>query len=279
MESCCVSVIMPCYNDGRYIEESIRSLKNQTFTDYELIVIDDGSDDPETLRILSALPDDHIRLLHTDHVRPAGARNHGIRQARGKYILPLDSDDLIEPTYLEKAVRILDENENIGIVYCYADLFGCRTGRWDLPDYSREQMLLDNVIFVTALFRREDWAAVGGFKENMDVGIEDYDFWLALLELGREVHQIPEVLFRYRIKETSRTTEFKQNCEQMQRAYRTIFENHRKLYQDNYDLIIPALRDRLVEQTFIREKMERGLRILEPIRRNKFLKKLLKRFL
>ena len=96
-----VSVIMPCYNDGRYIEEAVESVFTQTYPDIELIVIDDGSDEQETLDVLERLRD-KIILLKTDHVRPAGARNYGIERASGKYILPLDSDDRIDKTYIEK---------------------------------------------------------------------------------------------------------------------------------------------------------------------------------
>lgn len=98
-----VSVIMPCYNDGQYIEEALYSLRAQTYLNWELIVIDDGSDEPETLRVLEQLEEmPYVRLLRTNHVRPAGARNAGIQAARGTYILPLDADDTIEPTYMEK---------------------------------------------------------------------------------------------------------------------------------------------------------------------------------
>ena len=139
-----VSVIMPCYNDGRYIKEAIDSLRRQTYSNFELIVVDDGSDDSETVSILSTLNDGKTTVLHTNHLRPAGARSYGIERARGKYILPLDSDDTIEPTYLEKAVNVLETQPDIGVVYCQADLFGEKSGRWELPDYSRRAMLLDN---------------------------------------------------------------------------------------------------------------------------------------
>lgn len=189
-----VSIIMPCYNDGAYIEEAIASVKAQTYKDIELIVVDDGSNDDHTLKVLNdKVTDSDIKLIRTNRLRPAGARNAGIAEATGKYILPLDSDDTIEPDYVEKAVNILNTNNHIGVVYCYADLFGERSGRWDLPNYSLEKMLLDNIVFVTAMFYKEDWEKVGGFNTNMEHGMEDYDFWLSLLELGREIYQIPEV--------------------------------------------------------------------------------------
>lgn len=222
-----ISVIMPCYNDGIYIMEAIDSVKMQTYRDWELIIIDDGSDEEETIRILSQIEDTRIKILHTDHLRPAGARNFGIQHAEGTYILPLDSDDKIERTYMEKAVQILEENKNIGVVYCKAELFGEKSGLWDLPEYSFRTMLLDNIVFVTALFYKSDWEKAGGFSTSMAAGMEDYDFWLSIMELGKEIYQIPEVLFYYRIKPVSRTTNFQNNCEQVQQTYQQMYNNHK----------------------------------------------------
>lgn len=274
-----VSIIMPCYNDGAYIEEAIASVYAQTYEDIELIIIDDGSDDEHTLEVLNRISNANTKILKTHRLRPAGARNTGIAQASGKYILPVDSDDIIKPDYVEKAVRILEENKKIGVVYCYAELFGEKSGRWDLPDYSLEKMLLDNVVFVTALFYKEDWEKVGGFNTNMHHGMEDYDFWLSILEIGREIHQIPEILFHYRIKPISRTTEFLTNIQVVRDTYREIYLNHPILfekYKDQYGMI---LRDALIEQIFLNRALQDGIVILERIKRIPILKSIIKKFI
>lgn len=274
-----VSVIMPCYNDGAYIEEAIHSVKVQTYHDIEIIIVDDGSDDENTLRILNQLSDPNIVLLRTDRLRPPGARNAGIHRATGKFILPLDSDDRIEPDYIEKAVKIMNENNNIGAVYCYADLFGEKSGRWDLPNYSLDKMLVDNIVFVTAMFYREDWEKVGGFKSNMKYGMEDYDFWLSILELGREIHQIPELLFHYRIKHTSRTTEFLSNIEQVQQTYREIYLNHPLLYEKYRNRYAMQLREALIEQIFLNRALQKGIAILDRLKRIPVLKQIIKKLI
>lgn len=275
-----VSVIMPCFNDGKYMKEAIQSIKNQTYPMWELIIVDDGSDDEETIRIIEEIEDDRIRVFHTEHIRPAGARNYGIGQAKGKYILPVDSDDKIDLTYMEKAVNIIEGDERIGVVYCEADLFGEKSGKWELPSYSFDKMLLDNIVFVTALFYREDWEKVGGFNTNMKAGMEDYDFWLSILDLGREIHQIPEILFHYRIKPTSRTTGFQSDCIQMQEVYRQIYDNHKSFYEKYSEEYAKILRDALIEQIAIRMKYEK---IFEKIKKyydtpiiGKMLKKIVK---
>ena len=181
-----VSIITPCYNDGKYIEETIHSILSQTYKNWEMIIIDDGSEDNETIDILKKVElIDNIQVIKTNHVGPAEARNIGIKHSCGEFILPVDADDLIDNTYIEKAVQQMNNNNNIGIVYCHADLFGIKTGPWELPEYSIDKMLIDNIIFVSALFRKSDWEQVGGFKSNMEHGMEDYDFWLSIIELGR----------------------------------------------------------------------------------------------
>lgn len=190
MEDIQISVIMPCYNDGRYIMEAIESVNLSYNLTTEIVVIDDGSDDPLTRKILTTLNHDRIRLCHTQHIGPSGARNHGIEQARGEFILPLDADDRIEHTYIHQAMKELQEHEQYGAVYCYADLFGREKGRWQLPAYSLDRMLLENVVFVTAMFRKSDWESIGGFRMDMEYGLEDYDFFLSILETGKEIYQI-----------------------------------------------------------------------------------------
>lgn len=261
-----VSVIMPCYNDGAYIEEAVASVYAQTYDNLELIVIDDGSDDTQTRDILEQLQKRGTIVLHTDHLRPAGARNAGIRAATGKYILPLDSDDRIEPSYIEQAVEILERDEKIGVVYCHADLFGASSGPWNLREYSLENMLVDNVVFVTALFRRADWEAVGGFPITMEHGVEDYDFWLSILELGREIYQLPDTLFHYRIKTVSRTTQLWDNPEIVRKTYREIYKKHPALYEKYREEYALALRDELINQIFINRAYQKSIGTLHKLK-------------
>ncbi len=268
-----VSVIMPCYNDGKYIYEAINSVKKQTYTNWELIIIDDGSDDSETKQIIDSISDERITVYHTNHLRPAGARNYGINHSSGKYILPLDSDDTIDDSYIEKAVSIMEKHSDVGVVYCYADLFGEKKGRWELPDYSIESMLVDNVVFVTALFLKSDWEAIGGFNTELLAGMEDYDFWLGILGLNKRIYQIKEVLFHYRIKPVSRTTGFQSNVKSMKETYRQIYKRHEKLYMDNAELYMNLLRDALIEQISARMKYEKYFAKVEKLKKNRFFRK------
>lgn len=274
-----VSVIMPCYNDGKYIEEAVASIRMQTYHDIELIIINDGSDDPLTLSVLKKLGENGAMVLTSNHLGPSAARNAGIGKASGKYIMPLDADDTIEPDYIEKAVAVLDKYDSVGIVYCHADLFGKKSGSWNLPDYSLKNMLVDNVIFVTALFRREDWQKIGGFSSAMKNGLEDYDFWLSIMELGREVYQLPETLFHYRIKSASRTTKLMDDASVLKETYRTIYERHTALFSRYKDEYAIALREALIDQIQINRTYQKMFGILDRIKIISAIRKRVKRML
>jgi len=236
-----VSVIIPCYNHGAFIDEALDSVLQQSFQDFEIIIINDGSTDPFTISHLRSIDKPEITVLHTNNQGLAAARNNGVRAARGEYILPLDADDRIGASYLEKAVSILDQNSRIGIVYCRAQLFGAWNAEWNLPEYSLDEMLVNNIIFCTAFFRKADWEEVGGFDSDMVYGWEDYDFWLALIEKGREVHRIPEILFYYRVSADSmvRSREKKQKVE----TFVKIFHKHESLFKHNIAVWIDKLID------------------------------------
>lgn len=274
-----VSIIMPCYNDGQYIGQAVVSIKKQTYSDIELIVIDDGSNDEQTIEIIKQIDekDEFAKVLRTNHLGPAGARNYGILHAQGEYILPVDSDDIIDNTYVEKCVNILDNNEDIGAVYCFADLFGESRGKWELPAYSFKHMLIDNIVFVTAMFRKEDWKKVGGFDISMDEGMEDYAFWISILELEKEIFQIPEILFHYRIKKESRTSRFLSDMEKTKEIYTKIYFKHQKFYQKHAEEYALALREALIEQMYVRRKYEKRFEKFQKLKKIPIVKKIVKK--
>jgi len=246
-----VSVIMPCFNDGSYIKEAIDSVFAQTYENIDLTIINDCSTDTLTNEILASISHPKIKILNNErNMRPSGTRNKGIAQANGKYILPLDADDIIDKTYIEKAVKIIEKKDTIGAVYCKAELFGERSGPWNLPDYSMDHMLLDNIVFITALFRKDDWEKVGGFSIEMDAGMEDYDFWLSILQIGKEIYQIPEILFHYRIKNVSRTSLFDSDLSKKKEIYRKIYLRHPVLYEEYKNEYAIILRNALIEKIY-----------------------------
>jgi glycosyltransferase involved in cell wall biosynthesis len=227
-----ISVIIPCYNHGEYIEEAVESVLGQTYQDIEIIIINDGSTDELTNRLLSGYTKPKTRVLATPHQGLADARNEGIKESRGEYILPLDADDTIGSRYAEEAVKILDNDANVGIVYCEAEMFGEKTGRWNLREYSLQHELVENRIFCSAFFRKHDWVTAGGYNPNMFYGYEDWDLWLSLIELGRGVYKLPEVHFFYRVRKDSMV----QKIDEEKRKFllRQIYLNHLPLYSREF---------------------------------------------
>ena len=208
------------------LTEAVQSALAQTYDDLDIVIVDDGSTDPITQQILEQATWPRTRIIRQPNAGPAAARNRAISMATGRYILPLDADDTIEPQYVAKAVAVLDTSPNVGIVYCKANKFGAECGTWDLPGFSLRELVIDNVIFVTALYRRADWAAVGGYNEKLHHGMEDYEFWIKVVHLNREVVQLPEYLFNYRISSKSRTTSFQGSRSHVVDTYAEIFRTN-----------------------------------------------------
>jgi hypothetical protein len=119
-----VSVVIPCYNQGQYIDEAVESVLAQSYQDFEIIIVNDGSNNADTIKILETYSKPKTRVIHTNNQGASIARNNGIKVSSGRYILPLDADDRIGSVYIEKAIEVLDKNENVGIVYCEAEFFG-----------------------------------------------------------------------------------------------------------------------------------------------------------
>ena len=206
-----VSVVVVCFNYGRYVEEAISSVLAQTAAEHcELIVVDGGSDDPETVATMTRLaanpPPRTTVLLRTDERHLVGDnRNYGIERARGRYVACLDADDLLDPRYLEVALYLL-ERRAYDVVSTTTTCFGLTNEFVDLklaPDLG--DMLRANHLTTVAVFRRELWERAGGFH---DVGLgqsyvfEDWKLWLRFAALGARMTNIRAPLFRYRVHST-----------------------------------------------------------------------------
>jgi Glycosyltransferases involved in cell wall biogenesis len=183
-----VSVVIPCYNQAQFLPEAVASVVAQTFTDWEIIIIDDGSPDDTAAvaqRLIAAHRDRCIRLIRQENRGLAEARNAGIRVARAPYILPLDADDMIEPEMLAQTVAALDAHPEVGFVYTDVRRFGAENNVMRTLPYSLERLRFENLMMPATLFRREAWEQVGGFRTFRPVqGYEDREFWVSLADAG-----------------------------------------------------------------------------------------------
>lgn len=237
MENGKVSIIVPCYNQAEYLAETLDSVLTQTYRNWECVIVNDGSpDDTEMVAKDFIAKDGRFKYVWKENGGLSSARNTGISISEGEFILPLDADDLIAPTYIEKAVGFFSQYPETKLVYCKADLFGKENGYWDLGEYEYEKFIWFNCIFCTAMFRRVDYNLTNGYNVNMIHGLEDWDFWLTLLKKGDLVHRIDEVLFHYRIKEESMIIELKKKY--FHDAMIQLCKNHPDIYMPYYENII-----------------------------------------
>ena len=262
-----VSIIMPCYNQGKYVREAIESVLHQTYKNIEIVCVNDASLDNSNdiiQNILSELnPDNFIYINHKENKGVITTRNEAIELATGEYILPLDADDTIEPTYVEKAVNILDENPDVGIVYCWVNNFWkdskSQISKWEDFDISKELFL--NSIVYTSMYRKSDFLLVGGYKSYMNKGWEDWDLWLSIIKKGFKAHLIKEVLFNYRRKFfDSRSNSAAKSIDHL---YRELLRHHTELYINNdcfIDRVFNQNYQILLEKDIKNKKQKRILR-------------------
>ncbi len=228
-----VSIIVPCYNQAKYLDEALQSVLMQTYTNWECILVNDGStDETETICLKWVSRDDRFLYFAQKNQGVVKARNYGINKAIGEFILPLDSDDLISVDYIELALEEISANVNVKLVYSQAIKFGDLNEFWDLPLFSMGTLAKGNIIFNCALFRKSDWNRVGGYDVNLDIGYEDWEFWINILKAGGEVKQIPKVCFYYRIKTPSRNTNIQDD--QFKRIYAYVSVKHADFFVNQW---------------------------------------------
>lgn len=199
-----VSIIVPCYNQAQYLDEALQSVLDQTYDNWECIIVNDGSPDNTKDVAKQWIEKDYrFKYFYKKNGGLSSARNHGIEQAKGMFMLPLDADDRIDIKYVELAIKCFEQDDSLKVVYCKAEKFGEEGGSWNLPTFSLKKLASENMIFCSAFFRKRDWELVGGYDINMIYGLEDWEFWIAILKNGGEVMRLEDVGFYYRVKSIS----------------------------------------------------------------------------
>jgi len=243
-----VSVIVPCYKATEYIPEALDSLRAQTFRNFETIVINDGC--PDTANLERALEPyrGEILYLRQENTGPAGARNRGIRASRAPLIVPLDADDLLEPTYLEVQTGILRDHPEIDVLYPNCVYFGADAGSWsgrkgmDMFPPSGEptfQSILSEqwVVANISTVRREALMRVGLYDPEL-TSAQDLDLWLRLAKAGAKFSYHRQPLFRYRIRKGNFSDDKSGRARAAIRVYQKflaadpVAEEERRLLQD-----------------------------------------------
>ena len=265
-----VSVITTCYNDGKYILDTVKSVEKSTYANVEHIIINDGSTDAYTLEVLNKINSHRVKIIHSKNQGVCNARNTAVKHSCGKYLLPLDGDDLISSQYIARAVERFESDESIKLVACNYRLFGKINKSIQIEPYSMEKLLGHNLYVVSSVFKRADFDNVGGFNLNMSFGLEDWDFWINLLKNDGRVVVLEGEHFFYRIKphHTSRNASMTQDTHNKLR--RILWENHHELYS----CFFPNPRQTFEYLNVVNSKEYRlGKFLLAPIRsmRRRFL--------
>ncbi len=199
-----ISVVIPVYNIGKILQETIDSVLDQTFENFELIIIDDGSTDPETLNILKVQSDRRIRIIHQINGGVAAARNRGVAESRGEFIAFLDHDDLFLPEKLAECKKFMDENPYAAMVYNDIIPFGKSSGQFlDLP---RVDKLAPEILFKRnficsmscVMVRRRFLEMYRIAFDSVCVPCDDWDFYWQCILYG-EIYSIGHSLVKYRL--------------------------------------------------------------------------------
>ena len=200
-----VSIVIPCYNHGPMLREALASIEQVRNTNLlEVIIVDDGSSEPDSVRTLSEIAEAGYWVMSQPNRGVGAARNTGIRLAKGEFILPLDSDNRLRDVYLNEGVSLLRRNPSVGTVYADAEFFGERSGRWYIPDFNLLSLIRMNFIDACALYRKSLWEEVGGYDEQMPwMGVEDWDFWLRVAAHGGTFVHLSKIGFDYRVRSDS----------------------------------------------------------------------------
>jgi len=254
------------------LDEALQSILDQTYVDWECIVVNDGStDNTAAVAHKWVAKDARFIYLFKENGGVSSARNLGIEKAQGEFIVTLDADDKYASSFIEKALSIALENEEVGIVSCWGIYFvnNKHFGGNRLNGKSVEDFLYKNAAIGTSFFRKVCWEKVGGYDGDPRNGYEDWDFYLGVCKLGWKVHIIEDYLFFYRQKKGSRRIIMNQRYKDNM-AY--IYTKHKDLYLANFEDFVNHFLDSIEsekrENLKIKNKLEYkiGYSLLKPLR-------------
>lgn len=238
-----VSVIIPCFNQAPYLKEAVLSVIRQSYQNWEIIIVNDGStDNSEDIAKECAATDSRIVYIAQPNHGVSTARNTGIKASKGKYILPLDGDDTIETDYLARAVEYLEAHPECVCFYCRANMFGSINQPWDVKYIDYEHLLICNSIFCSSVYRRTDFDIIGGYDETFIHGYEDWEFYIRLLANGGEVYQDDTRMFNYRKKGIHEQSLDSISQKHEKSILNSIYKKHFDLYIKYYPSFIASQR-------------------------------------
>ncbi|BDQ12538.1 MAG: glycosyltransferase family 2 protein [Chitinophagaceae bacterium] len=242
-----ISVIIPCFNHGKYINEAIESIKlDESNYSIEIIIVDDGSTDLNTIQKLEVLQNKGFTVIKQENGGPAKARNTGITIAKGKYILPIDADNKIKIDYINKSIPFLEAND-YDIVYAKPIFWNEEKEvkkKFKVRPFDELSFVTGNFADACAIYRKSVWEKNNGYDEKIPYhGFEDWEFWVNAASNGFKFKFIDEYLFYYRVLENSVISTYNEEKSVI---------NHRYIAKKHSDLFL----EKLVKLNYVREKHE-----------------------
>ncbi len=225
-----LSVVIPYYNLGRTLPETIESIKQSTYKKYEIIIVNDGSSDEESVEVLKNYENDpQIRILNIENQGLANARNVGAEAAKGEFVAFIDADDKIDKTFYQKSINILHQYTNVSYVYSWVKYFEGSEAVWPTFNIHIPYLLCANMLAAYAVIRKNDFLNFGKNRIKMEYGMEDYDGWVSLAEHGCLGVSIPELLNLYRVRKDSMSRAF--NKKMRIYLYQVSRDGHEKIFE------------------------------------------------
>lgn len=236
-----LSVVIPYYNLGKTLPETIESIKETEYKNYEIIIVNDGSSDQESIEVLNQYENDEkIRIINIKNKGLANARNVGAEAAKGEFVAFIDADDKVDKTFYSKAIKILHKYSNVSYVYSWVQYFEGSTAVWPTFNIHIPYLLCANMLAAYSVIRKNDFLNFGKNRIMMEYGMEDYDSWVSLAEHGCLGVSIPEKLNLYRVRKDSMSRQFNKKMriylyEISRQGHEKIFEKYSK---DIYMLLL-----------------------------------------
>ena len=225
-----LSVVIPYYNLASTLPETIESIKESEYKNYEIIIVNDGSTDKESIDILKKYENDEkIRILNIENKGLANARNVGAEAARGEFVAFLDADDKIEKTFYRKSIDVLHQYSNVSYVYSWVQYFEGNSAIWPTFNTHIPYLLCANMVAAFCVVRKNDFLNFGKNRIKMEYGMEDYDGWVSMAEHGCLGVSIPEPLNLYRVRKDSMSRQF--NKKMRVYLYQTSRDGHERIFE------------------------------------------------
>lgn len=225
-----LSVIIPYFNMGKYIDECIKSVLKARVAETEIIIVDDGSTEKSSILALEEIEKRYpVKIFRNSNQGLALTRNFGAENASGDFIAFLDPDDTVEQSYYRKAIRLLSIYNNVHFAGCWSNYTGKTTGYWPAFNPEPPLLLFHNVVSSTLVFRRSSFLAHGKNDPNFEYGMEDWDSVISMIENNCGGLVLPEPLFNYRVRKKSMARKF--TIAKRLYLHKLIAEKHKAIYK------------------------------------------------